>query len=53
MEAHLGATPARFYGMHHLLADVVRVVLIFAFFRYPQWGIRIHCEKLPDPQVNL
>ena len=22
-------------------------------FRYPQWGIRIHCEKLPDPQVNL
>ena len=22
-------------------------------FRYPQWGIRIHCEKLPDPEVNL
>ena len=21
--------------------------------RYPQWGIRIHCERLPNPEVNL
>jgi hypothetical protein len=24
-----------------------------AVLRYPQWGVRIHCEKLPNPQVNL
>ena len=28
-------------------------VLVFTSFRYPQWGIRIHCEKLPDPEINL
>jgi hypothetical protein len=21
--------------------------------RFPQWGIRIHCKKLEDPQINL
>ena len=26
---------------------------MFAFLRYPQWGIRIRCEKLPNPEVNL
>ncbi|KAG6915381.1 hypothetical protein DXG01_011753 [Tephrocybe rancida] len=24
-----------------------------AVLRYPKWGIRIRCEKLPDPDVNL
>jgi len=24
-----------------------------AILRYSQWGIRIHCEKLPNPTVNL
>ncbi|KAF9645600.1 hypothetical protein BDM02DRAFT_490337 [Thelephora ganbajun] len=24
-----------------------------AVLRYPQWGVRIHCEKLPNPKVNL
>ena len=28
-------------------------ILISAFFRYPQWGVRIHCEKLPDPEINM
>lgn len=22
-------------------------------FRIPRWGIRVHCEKLPDPQVYM
>jgi len=21
--------------------------------RYPRWGIRIHCEKIPEPSVNM
>ena len=25
----------------------------YSCLRYPQWGIRIHCEKLPDLEVNL
>ena len=25
----------------------------YPHFRYSQWGIRVHCEKLPDPTANL
>jgi len=42
-----------FYGMHHPLVRNVTRCLIFAFFRYPQWGLRVYCEKLPNPTVNL
>ncbi|KAF8919143.1 hypothetical protein CPB85DRAFT_881024 [Mucidula mucida] len=24
-----------------------------SLLRYPRWGIRTHCEKLPDPAVNI
>ncbi len=24
-----------------------------SLLRYPRWGIRTHCEKLPDPAVNM
>jgi hypothetical protein len=46
--------PVQFYGMHYLsVTNVARRPDIRPFFRYPQWGIRIHCEKLPSPEVNL
>ena len=49
----LRAIPAWFYGMNRRLTKGWPDILMFAFFRHPQWGIRIRCEKLPDPEVNL
>ena len=45
--------PARFYGIPHLLIRDVSPRPDIPLFRYPQWGIRIHCEKLPNPEANL